>query len=141
MPIANYTPLAGKYGQISWGVTTLPLVEWSVSVEGDVVDTSAFNGTSDADGNITEEFVIGLLKSEIKIKGKMNHYPNMVPTGPTVNLRPNQSATVKLGYSPSLYFLFTARVVSVDGSANVREAGEIEAVIRATSHPTYPRTL
>jgi hypothetical protein len=136
-----YTPLAGKFGTITVNAQTSHLQEWSVEFEDDVIDVSGFNSTPDADNNVLENFLLGLEKGTISIKGRYNSAAGEKPFSAPMSLRPGLTTTLFLGFSQTHGFTLTAKVVSVKTGTAVRDAGTFEANLRLYVMPSaggYP---
>jgi hypothetical protein len=136
-----YTPLAGKFGTITINAQQSHLQEWSLELEDDLIDVSGFNANSDADNNILENFLFGLEKGTINIKGRYNSAPGEKPFSAPMSLRPGLTATLFLGFSQTHGFTLTAKVVSVKTGTAVRDAGTFESTLRLYILPTangYP---
>ena len=127
---ANYSPVAGKRGWIEVDNIVLPLAEWRLELKGDVIDVSSFGNIADADDNVMDDFLIGLMRGMVTLKGRYNTTANHQPMVAPIALRPNKTHNVFLGYTSTHGVLVEVKVVDVTPNDQVQDAGNFECTVK-----------
>lgn len=132
------TPLAGKLARLQTviaGVTVNhEFSDWSLSINGDVIDADGFEKPADADGNYWKSILIGLVGGEVDFEGRYNSAKT-----PTASFKPSTSYTsLFCGLTSAIGFRLTGKCTQIGVSTSVKDAGKVKGKFFVEGVTTYP---
>lgn len=140
MPVANYQPLAGKFGCIKFGPsspTAANLSEHELRATGDDIDTSHFESDVSGDGLIVYgEGLVGLTEADIMTRGMYDgkHNPHETP----FFCWPGYFGTVFLGLTKNYGYSTGFRCLQSPVNARVRGGVGFEGRLKSNGLITKP---
>lgn len=130
MPIANYLPIAGKYGRVLANGGVCNLAEHEVRAGADDIDTTHFESDIDADlVNVYGEGLVGIVEAEIMTRGMFDGRNN--PFDAPFFLFPGLFGTMFAGLTKTYGFTMGYRCLRTPVSTRVRNASAFEAQLKS----------
>lgn len=121
-----FTPIAGKTGRVTYNSINLPFRDWSMNMRVDTIEADGFEKSAGADGNYQKSIVIGLAGGTVRITGRWNNAASEHYTGGTVLIRPGGSAGLYIGFTTTIGYTLTGKIVSINAGTKVAEGTDFD---------------